>query len=143
MTAHAIVPSAQLATPETYLNSDRAQGFAVPLRAGIHSYPGLASPGLNEFALQGSWNVGSQSSTPVSSGASITVGFQAQNVYLVMTSAGNLPRHVRVLLDGHPYTTITVSGQRLYSLVSLPRVEQRVLTVQVPRGVSAYSFTFG
>jgi thiol-disulfide isomerase/thioredoxin len=143
MTAHAIVPSAQLATPETYLNSDRAQGFAVPLRAGIHSYPGLGSPGLNEFALQGSWNVGSQSSTPVSSGASITVGFQAQNVYLVMTSAGNLPRHVRVLLDGHPYTTITVSGQRLYSLVSLPRVEQRVLTVQVPRGVSAYSFTFG
>jgi hypothetical protein len=58
------------------------------------------------------------------------------------------------LLDGHPVppTTagqdvhagaVTVRGQRLYELVSLPHDEQHALSVQVPPGVSAYDFTFG
>ncbi len=34
MTAHAIVPSSQLATPETYLDDQRSQGFAQPLKSG-------------------------------------------------------------------------------------------------------------
>ena len=75
-------------------------------------------------------------------------------MYLVLTSAGNVPRQVHVLLDGHPITTnaaghdvhagaVTVRGQRLYDLVSLPTDEPHALTVQVPPGVSAYDFTFG
>ncbi len=43
MTAHAILPSSQLATPETYLDPERAQGFAQPLRSGAHFYPGVAT----------------------------------------------------------------------------------------------------
>jgi hypothetical protein len=61
---------------------------------------------------------------------------------------------VRVLLDGHPIrgsqagsdvnaATVTVKGQRLYSLVSLPSAQSHELTVKVPPGVSAYDFTFG
>ncbi|MGI8413985.1 MAG: cytochrome c biogenesis protein CcdA [Solirubrobacteraceae bacterium] len=149
-----IVPSTQLATPETYLDYKRAQNFAVAPRPGIHSYPGVGSLALNEFALRGTWNVGSQSATPTSPGASIQAGFQAASVYLVMTSAGNLPRQVHVLLDGRPIApgaagadvsaaTVTVRGQRLYSLVSLPTARQHALTVQLPPGVSAYDFTFG
>jgi len=38
---------------------------------------------------------------------------------------------------------VTVTGQRLYSLVSLPASAQHALTVEVPPGVSAYDFTFG
>ena len=38
---------------------------------------------------------------------------------------------------------VTVTGQRLYSLVSLPGAQQHSLTIQVPPGVSAYDFTFG
>ena len=38
---------------------------------------------------------------------------------------------------------VTVRGQRLYSLVSLPGDEQHTLKVVVPPGVSAYDFTFG
>ncbi len=75
-------------------------------------------------------------------------------MYLVLTSSGNLPRTVRVLLDGKPVATaasgrdvhggdVTVRGQRLYSLVSLPSAQRHALTVEVPPGVSAYSFTFG
>jgi cytochrome c biogenesis protein CcdA/thiol-disulfide isomerase/thioredoxin len=157
MTAKAIVPSARLATPETYLNTVRAQGFLPQLMSGVHTYPGIPAPDVNQFALRGRWDVGSQDgspSTPVASGAGIQVGFQAADVYLVLTSAGNLPRHVRVLLDGKPLSgrtagrdahggVVTVRGQRLYSLVSLPSAQRHALTVEVPTGVSAYSFTFG
>jgi cytochrome c biogenesis protein CcdA/thiol-disulfide isomerase/thioredoxin len=142
-TATAITPSANLQTPETYLNSERSQGFAQPLRAGVRSYAGGASLALNEFALTGTWDVGAQSATPVAPGATIGVGFQAAKVYLVMTSAGNAPRTVRVLLDGRPQATVTVRRQQLYQLVSLPAAGFHQLTVDVPPGVSAYSFTFG
>ena len=144
MTATAIMPSANLGTPETYLDTDRAQGFAQKLLRGVHQYAGVQSPQLNEFALKGWWRVSSENSTPATAaGGVIQAGFQAAKVYLVMTSAGNVPRRVQVLLDGRPYSTVTVSGQRLYTLVSLPSDGQHALTVQVPYGVNAYSFTFG
>ncbi|MBV9836990.1 MAG: redoxin domain-containing protein, partial [Solirubrobacterales bacterium] len=154
MTAQAIMPSAQLATPETYLNTQRSEGFPAPLQAGTHAYPGVGSLMLNEFALRGSWNVSSEAATPAASGAAIEGRFQAQNVYLVLTSAGNVPRAAQVLLDGRPVSPreagrdvhhglVTVRGQRLYELVALPTDEQRTLTVQLPPGVSAYDFTFG
>jgi hypothetical protein len=58
------------------------------------------------------------------------------------------------LLDGRPIpnalagsdvrrATVTVRGQRLYSLVALPGVQQHTLTVELPPGVAAYDFTFG
>jgi thiol-disulfide isomerase/thioredoxin len=153
MSAHAIMPSSGLGTPETYLDPQRAQGFAQRLQYGTHSYAGVLDPQVNEFGLHGTWTITSQSATPASSGASISGGFQAAHAYLVMTSAGQ-PRTVRVLLDGHPISAadsgadvhnglVTVSGQRLYSLVSLPQAEQHAFTLQIPPGVSAYDFTFG
>ena len=135
MTAHAIVPSASAATPETYLEPDqRAQGVR-PAASGRASTatPGASDLALNEFALHGhlEHRLGvrhpGRSPAPRSRPAC-----QAANVYLVMTSAGNAPRTGRVLLDGKPIPaadagadvkpdgTFTVTGQRLYSLVSLP-----------------------
>jgi cytochrome c biogenesis protein CcdA/thiol-disulfide isomerase/thioredoxin len=154
MSAHAIIPSTNLATPETYLNSQRAQGFADPLLNGTHAYPPLVNPGVNEFGLTGTWKVGPESSTAVLPGASITARFAAQHVYLVLTSAGNVTRTAHVLLDGRPIPAsdagadvhdgaVTVQGQRLYSLVSLPADEQRTLKIELPPGISAYDFTFG
>jgi cytochrome c biogenesis protein CcdA/thiol-disulfide isomerase/thioredoxin len=154
ISASAIMPSSNLATPETYLDSERSQGFEPPLKRGVHSYPGAGSLVLNEFALRGTWDVAKQSATPVASGASITLRFQAAHVYLVMTSAGNVPRRVRVLLDGRRIGAgeagadvraglVIVQGQRLYSLVSQASDAQHDLTVEVPPGVSAYDFTFG
>jgi thioredoxin family protein len=59
-----------------------------------------------------------------------------------------------VLLDGRPVgddeagedvrgSRVTVREERLYRLVSLPRVEDRRLTLRVPAGVTGYAFTFG
>ncbi|MGI8903061.1 MAG: cytochrome c biogenesis protein CcdA [Solirubrobacteraceae bacterium] len=154
MTARALTPSARLATAETYLDSTRSQGFTPTLSPGVHSYSAPSNLLLNQFALHGRWSVGSQSATPVSPGASIEARVQAARVYLVMTSSGRLPHRVRVLLDGHPIgareagadvrgSQVTVSGERLYSLVSLPTAQQHSVSVALPPGVSAYSFTFG
>jgi cytochrome c biogenesis protein CcdA/thiol-disulfide isomerase/thioredoxin len=156
MTAHAIIPSQNLGTPETYLNAQRAQGFAMSLQQGVHSYSLLpeASLHVNEFALGGQFDVGPESITPAAAQGSIEGGIQAQHEYLVMTSADNVPRTGMVLLDGRPIPNkyagadvhngrFTVAGQRLYSLVSFPTDEQAIVTVVIPHGVSAYDFTFG
>ncbi len=154
MAAHAIFPSAGLATPETYLGYVRSAGFAQALEPGVQFYRGVSNPAPNQFALSGRWRITGQSATPVGAGARIEARFQAAHVYLVMTSAGDTARRVRVLLDGHPISAresgvdvrggfVTVHGQRLYSLVALPRAEDHALTLEVPPGVSAYDFTFG
>jgi cytochrome c biogenesis protein CcdA/thiol-disulfide isomerase/thioredoxin len=152
--ARAILPAPGLATPETYLDDQRSQGFVQPLEAGVRFYPGVARPRLNEFALHGYWWVGAQSATPVRAGARIQAGFQARHVYLVLTSAAGVARRVGVLLDGHPvppadagadlrHGYVTVTAQRLYELISLPAAQDHDLTVEVPPGVAAYDFTFG
>jgi len=156
MTATAISASAGLGTPETYLDTQpRQQDFATKLFAGNRDYPGAPQGlSLNEFAFKGPWNASSESVTAVGPGASISGAVQAAHVYLVLTSAGNVPRQGRVLLDGRPIPAahagadvhggvVTVTGQRLYSLVAFPNAQQFTFTVQLPAGVSAYDFTFG
>ncbi|MGH2891674.1 MAG: redoxin domain-containing protein, partial [Solirubrobacteraceae bacterium] len=154
MTATAIMPSSHLGTPETYLNPQRAEGFAQQLQGGTHFYAGVDAPILNEFGLHGTWTATSESVTPAKAGASITGRFQAAHVYLVMTSNDNKPRIARVLINGKPIPAseagsdvhqglVTVRGQRLYSLISLPDDQQQTFTIQIPPGITAYDFTFG
>ncbi len=58
MTAHAIMPSDQLGTAETYLNPQRAQGFAQALSPGVHAYSLVPEKALhlNEFSLGGGFD---------------------------------------------------------------------------------------
>jgi cytochrome c biogenesis protein CcdA/thiol-disulfide isomerase/thioredoxin len=150
-----VVPSAQ-ATPETYLGTERAQGWIDPPRAGLHDYgsPPAGTLALNDFAFSGAWRVAGQPATAAAVNAGIDVEFQAKNVYLVLSSAGAKPRPVRVLLDGRSIraadagadvhgATVTVRGQRLYTLVSLRHDERRRLSLRFAPGVSGYAFTFG
>jgi len=149
-----VVPSRQ-ATPETYLGTERAQGWINGPKSGLHDYGGPVTGklGLNDFAYTGTWKIATQQATAVSS-AGIGVGFQAKDVYLVLSSAGGLPRPVHVLLDGQPISArdagadvhggvVTVRGQRLYTLASLPRNGRHQLGLTLAPGVSGYAFTFG
>jgi cytochrome c biogenesis protein CcdA/thiol-disulfide isomerase/thioredoxin len=149
-----VVPSQQ-ATPETYLGTNRAEGWLAPPRNGLHDYGGpvTGSLALNEFAYSGAWRIAGQPATAVS-GAGIDVEFQARNVYLVMSSPGERPLPVQVLLDGRPIAArdagadvhdgvVTVREQRLYSLVSLPADARGHLTLRFAPAVSGYAFTFG
>jgi cytochrome c biogenesis protein CcdA/thiol-disulfide isomerase/thioredoxin len=149
-----IVPS-ERATPETYLGTARAEGWMHPPIPGTHDY-GTAPNGelaMNEFAFSGTWTIGEQPAEAVAN-AGIDVHFLARNVYLVLSTTGGRRLPVRVLLDGRPIPSaeagadvhggvVTVHGQRLYSLVSLPRAEAHLLSLRLAPGVTGYAFTFG
>ncbi|HWX87629.1 MAG TPA: cytochrome c biogenesis protein DipZ [Solirubrobacteraceae bacterium] len=150
-----VVTPSEVATPETYLGTARAQGWRDAPKSGVHDY-GASVPaqlGLNEFAYSGTWNIAEQPATAIS-GSGVDVEFEAKNVYLVLSSEGERPRQVGVLLDGKPISAresgadvhdgaVTVTGQRLYSLVSLPADEEHRLSLRLAPGVSGYAFTFG
>jgi cytochrome c biogenesis protein CcdA/thiol-disulfide isomerase/thioredoxin len=162
-TAKAVTPSAAIGTPETYLNPAHDQGFAQSIQSGTHAYSAnVSNLALNRWALNGSWTAQQPahsndegSITPAGSGASISGSVQAKDVYLVMTSDGGKPLRGRVLLDGKPIPAseagtsvgkggyFTVTTQTLYNLVKLPRDGLFEITVQLPRGIHAYDFTFG
>jgi cytochrome c biogenesis protein CcdA/thiol-disulfide isomerase/thioredoxin len=149
-----VVPSEE-ATPETYLGTNRAEGWLEEPRSGEHYYGGPVTGELklNEFAFSGTWKISGQPAEAISN-AGIDVEFEAKHVYLVLSSPGERPLPVQVLLDGHPISAadagadvhdgvVEVRRQRLYSLVSLPGDERHHLTLQFAPGVTGYAFTFG
>ncbi|MFZ1925277.1 MAG: hypothetical protein WAU42_03940, partial [Solirubrobacteraceae bacterium] len=150
-----VVTPSEVATPETYLGTNRAQGWRNGPQAGLHDY-GTSVPNdlaLNEFDYSGTWNIAAQPATAVSN-AGIDMEFEAKNAYLVLSSEGEKPRPVQVLLDGKPIPNkyagadvhdgaLTVRNERLYSLVSLPGDQQHRLSLRFGPGVSGYAFTFG
>ncbi len=150
----AVAPSRTTTTPETYLGSGKARGFVNgPIKPGIHDYGTLpAKLPPDKLAYGGRWQITGESAT-ADSGARLDLNFGARRVYLVMGSTGG-PRSVRVLLDGRPIPSsragkdvhggvATVTGQRLYDLVDLPRVGRHKLTLEPAAGTIGYSFTFG
>jgi cytochrome c biogenesis protein CcdA/thiol-disulfide isomerase/thioredoxin len=149
-----IVPT-QEATPETYLGTARAEGWINGPHTGLHDYgPPPSNPlELNDFAYSGSWDIDSQPAEAVAN-AGLDLEFEAKNVYLVLSSHGERPRTVRVLLDGRPIPAadagsdvhdgvLTVRNERLYSLVSLPSDQRHQLSLRFADGVTGYAFTFG
>jgi cytochrome c biogenesis protein CcdA/thiol-disulfide isomerase/thioredoxin len=150
---HAIAPSPGVTTPETYLGAARAERFTNPmLSPGLHDFASAPTPADNEFAYRGRWRVTLESAT-ATGGSSLELNFGARRVYEVLGSPDH-SRRMRVLLDGRPipdnlagsdvhHGVVTVSAQRLYDLVDLPKVEHRVLRLIPESGVTGYSFTFG
>ncbi len=146
-------------TPETYLGAEKAQRFQNgPIPLGVHDFgsaapaPAPPAPAPEHLRYSGLWRVTNPAATAVS-GARLQLSFYARRVFLV-AGAGAGPRPLRVLLDGRPISaaaagadvhsaSASISFQRLYRIVELPRVEHHLLTLEFAPGVSGYSFTFG
>jgi cytochrome c biogenesis protein CcdA/thiol-disulfide isomerase/thioredoxin len=140
-------------TPETYLGYERAQGFVTPVYPGRLDY-GRSDRRLppNGFAFAGEWRIGPESAVTGRSGE-LRARFRARRVFLVMGSPRG-PAKTDILLDGDPISDaaagadvrdsrVTVSEQRLYRLVELPRAGPHELTLRLEPGIEAYAFTFG
>src|SRR5581483_11603135 len=143
------------ATPESYLGAARASRFANgPIRVGTQAFHSVPAPELqpDQLAYGGRWSITPESATAVRA-ASLELRFRARRVFLVLGSPRRA-RPMRVFLDGRPIPSslagpdvhdgvATISGQRLYRLVDLPRARSHVLTLRPASGISGYAFTFG
>ncbi|MFL5822617.1 MAG: cytochrome c biogenesis protein DipZ [Solirubrobacteraceae bacterium] len=147
-------PSGGEITPESYLGALRAERFANGrILNGRHEF-GSQRQALarDQLSYGGSWGISPDSAT-AGRGASLALQFHARRVFIVLGSPGAV-RPVRVLLDGHPIPqavagadvkqgSLHVSFDRLYRVVSLPRVETHMLRLDFAPGVHGYAFTFG
>src|SRR3954462_3706746 len=93
-----------LATPETYLGSQRAERFDNGLiRDGVHDYGGSSkAPRPDHLAYRGVWKI-SPDGAEAGAGARLLLNFRAREVSLVLGSRDR-PRAMKVLLDGKPVT---------------------------------------
>ncbi len=143
-----------LRTPETYLGTDRADGYVQPPQAGRHVYAPAAPATLelNEFAFGGEWDIDRESAT-AGADATLSLAFQARRVFLVLGSSGE-PRELEVRLDGEPIAgslagedvrggRAQIEEQRLYRLVDLPAAGRHELELRFEPGITGYAFTFG
>lgn len=144
-------------TPETYLGYRRAQAYHPEFslkkdQIADYDYKGTLSQ--NQVGLKGSWLAEPESIQAKSDNALLELNFTANRVYLVMKSS--TPQLVSVLLDGNPvssnYHTVDMNEQgqilvkdaRMYDILDLKGDGGRhILTLQFPKDVSPYVFTFG
>jgi cytochrome c biogenesis protein CcdA/thiol-disulfide isomerase/thioredoxin len=150
--AHGMAAEPTVTTPESYLGAERAGNFTNGLiKTGRQNFT-LQTPGENELSYGGEWKIGEQPVT-AGKGARLDLNFGARRVYLVLGSPGK-PRRLKVMLDGKPIAAaddgsdvhngyVTVTDERLYNLVELPKVEHHVLELVPEEGVQGYAFTFG
>ena len=127
-------------TPESYLGYQRLDRYAgseiAKNREADYRFPSRLA--ANELAYSGLWRVESERIV-AGRDARLRLRYQARYVYLVLGGKGR----VQTLLDGKPARTVTVNGDRLYTLVSDPQEHEKLLELRFTPGVAGYAFTFG
>ncbi|MCU1751826.1 cytochrome c biogenesis protein DipZ [Pseudomonas sp. 6D_7.1_Bac1] len=150
----------EVRSPETYVGYQRSEHFVpeaslAPDKVTAYSAPATLS--LNDWALDGQWNVGSERAISVAPASRIVYRFHARDLHLVLgPGADGKPVRFKVMIDGKapgeahgtdvaPDGSGRVTEQRLYQLLRQPGdVADRTFSIEfLDPGVSAYAFTFG
>lgn len=128
-------------TPETYLGSARAIGFAGGrLADGTSSYDFPAEQAVDTFSLDGRWKVTAQAISPDGGPARLRLRYQGRQVNLVVSGEGD----ITYTAGGGEKRTIRVSGvPNSIELVSTQDTQEGTLELEAGEGLSLYSFTFG
>ena len=138
MTEHAIrslleeAGERRLGRSSTSRRSDCAHGSPRDVRRAARAErwlqrprPASATTGVtsrlyrDHFALAGRWRVDQESATAFAARWSGRI--TSRSVYLVLSSRSDRARRLEVAVDGRRYGHVTVRGQRLYRLLTLPR----------------------
>jgi cytochrome c biogenesis protein CcdA/thiol-disulfide isomerase/thioredoxin len=150
----------EVQSTETYVGYQRAEHFVpetslVPDKVSAYSAPSQLT--LNDWSLDGQWNVGPERATSSAPASRIVYRFHARDLHLVLgPGADGKPVRFNVLVDGKvpgdahgtdvaPDGSGSVTEQRLYQLVrQTGGVTDRTFSIEfLDPGVSAYAFTFG
>ncbi len=143
-------------TPETYLGHERIENFASPESILKNSRQTYSLPNilpLNNIAYSGDWTVNKESavSTKLSS---LSINFEAQEVYLVMKPKSK-DALVNIYLDNKPLpanlsgedakdSKVHLDKDRLYKLIKLPKSESHILKLEfIDPDTEVFAFTFG
>lgn len=150
----------EVLSPETYVGYGRARNFASPgppLHDAPREYAIPEQLALNDWALQGRWNVHAESAELEGPRGRVAFHFRARDLHLVLAPGPDgAPVAFRVHVDGAPPGDDrgadvdaagrgTVSDSRLYQLVRQQgNVRDRTVEVEfLGAGVAIYAFTFG
>ena len=136
-------PATGATTPETYLSAGKVQNYggSGSYTADTKQFSFPSNQKKNTFALDGDWTVDFQDATPAGDSGRIRLEYTAtQEVRMVLGGSGT----IRYSVDGGPTRTLKVSGAPdSYRLLTLSGSKSGTIEVTVPKGVEAYSFTFG
>jgi cytochrome c biogenesis protein CcdA/thiol-disulfide isomerase/thioredoxin len=150
----------EIKSPETYLGFERAENFVSPGGAKGDRDARYTTPqalSLNNWGLDGQWNISSERANLTAPNGKIVYRFHARDLHLVLgPGSDGKPVRFKVSIDGKapgdahgtdiaPDGSGTVTEQRLYQLVRQPGdVADHTFTIEFSDpGVSAYAFTFG
>lgn len=152
-------PSNDVRSPETYVGYARGENFASPerIRDSERIYSPPARLALNQWGLNGSWNVRAESGKLQSAPGKIVFRFHSRDVHMVLgpTKAG-IPVRFRVTLNGaapgddhgsdsRADGTGAVREPRMYQLVRQKNsITDATFEIEfLDPGVEVFSFTFG
>jgi cytochrome c biogenesis protein CcdA/thiol-disulfide isomerase/thioredoxin len=147
-------PITSTQTPETYFGTNRENSYVGDpvLTDAATSFSPSSSLAANAWTLSGAWKISPEYITSQSTTSTLTINVNAKNVYLVAGTTNGQPATVGVTLPSQnagefgtdaPNGQATISGSRLYNIVSLPNAGNTTVTLTVPSNVSLYTFTFG
>jgi len=153
-------PSGAIGSGETYVGYRRADNFASaeklqPDRRARYTAP--ARPALNQWGLEGSWNVGGEAAVLAEPRGRIVFRFHSRDLHVVLApSASGAPVRFAVRLDGKapgvdhgadsaPDGSGVVREPRLYQLIrQTGSIRDRTFEIEfADAGAQAYVFTFG
>ena len=153
-TPKSVVPITSAQTPETYFGTNRDSGYlgTPALNDGTSNFVADSNLGVNNWTINGSWQIAPENITSEGDNNTLTFSVQAKDVYVVAGTSNNMPANVKVSLppqfngqfgSNDPNGNLTINGSSLYHIASLNKFGQTELTLTVPKNVVLYTFTFG
>jgi cytochrome c biogenesis protein CcdA/thiol-disulfide isomerase/thioredoxin len=134
-------------TPETYLALNKVFNYSGPTAygSGEREFEAPEEQPADTFSLGGTWEVDFQGATSVSDDARLRLGYRSTDVYAVLGGEGTVT--ARVLADDGTVRAereIDVTGSpTLHDVLRGDSPTSGTVELDVPPGVTVYTFTFG
>ncbi len=147
-------PANSSISPETYFGINRRQGYVGTSvqKNGLDIYTQANNLNVNEWDLSGSWQTYADRITSSQDGSTLRFHVQAKDVYVVVSTTDGQNKQIKVNADGtssswttsdDPNGLLNLSNSSIYHLAAFSSVQDSTISLDIPSGVSLYTFTFG